>query len=193
MDRNDEQAIAALFEKLSAVGQQYPSRDADAERYIQGRIADQPAAPYYMAQTIVTQEQALQNAQQKIAELEYQLSQKSAAAAPRGLFGSLFGGGRPSEMPAPSQMHPAQPRPAPQGHPGAFQTQPARGGGGFLAGAAQTAVGVAGGMMLGSALGSMFGGDEAQAAEPAPEPEAEPMVDEPAAEEEGGFFDDFEW
>ena len=39
------------------------------------------------------------------------------------------------------------------------QAQPAaRQGGGFLAGAAQTAVGVAGGMMLGSMLGSMFGG-----------------------------------
>ncbi len=40
----------------------------------------------------------------------------------------------------------------------------ARQGGGFLAGAAQTAVGVAGGVLLGNALAGLFGGD-AQAAE----------------------------
>ena len=39
------------------------------------------------------------------------------------------------------------------------------GGGGFLAGAAQTALGVAGGVLLGSAIASMFGAGSAQAAE----------------------------
>ncbi len=40
-----------------------------------------------------------------------------------------------------------------------------RGGGGFLAGAAQTAVGVAGGVMLGSFLADMLTPDAAMAAE----------------------------
>lgn len=39
-------------------------------------------------------------------------------------------------------------------------------GGGFLAGAAQTAMGVAGGVLLGNAIAGMFGGSEAQAAQP---------------------------
>ena len=64
------------------------------------------------------------------------------------------------------------------------------GGGGFLAGAAQTAMGVAGGVLLGNAIGSMFAGDapatETAAAEPAAE---EPQVEE-AAYDDGGF-DDF--
>ena len=48
-----------------------------------------------------------------------------------------------------------------------------RQGGGFLAGAAQTAMGVAGGVLLGNAIAGMFGGDEAQAAQPAEEAPAD--------------------
>ncbi len=47
---------------------------------------------------------------------------------------------------------------------------PVRRGGGFLAGAAQTALGVTGGLLLGSAIASLFGGSaEAGEAEPAQE------------------------
>ena len=66
-----------------------------------------------------------------------------------------------------------------------MQAAPATRGGGFLAGAAQTAVGVAGGMMLGNAVASLFGGNEAHAAEPDPG-----NGDESGGEESGGFFDD---
>jgi hypothetical protein len=62
-----------------------------------------------------------------------------------------------------------------------------------MASAMQTAVGVAGGMLLANALGGLFGGGEAQAAEPppAPEPPAEP--DEPMVDDGEGFdsFEDF--
>ena len=56
-----------------------------------------------------------------------------------------------------------------------------RAGGGFLAGAAQTAMGVAGGMLLTNAVMGMMGGNEAQAAEPqqeAPEEEMDMFGDE---------------
>lgn len=73
-----------------------------------------------------------------------------------------------------------------------------RPGGGFLAGAAQTAMGVAGGMLLGSAIAGMFQGDQAQAAEPAATPADEPPADDVGAadmgggdEGGGGFFDSF--
>ena len=56
--------------------------------------------------------------------------------------------------------------------------------GGFLAGAAQTAMGVAGGMLVANAVAGMLAGD-AEAAEP-------PMDEEPAFEAEG-FGDDSEW
>jgi hypothetical protein len=63
-------------------------------------------------------------------------------------------------------------------------------GGGFLAGAAQTAMGVAGGVLLGNAIAGMFGGDEAQAAEPqADDPNAEEASVEDAGFDNGGFGD----
>ncbi|HCF19261.1 MAG TPA: DUF2076 domain-containing protein, partial [Rhodospirillum rubrum] len=55
----------------------------------------------------------------------------------------------------------------------------------FLAGAMQTAMGVAGGVLMGNAIMSLFSGDEAQAAEPAPEPAPE----EDYAADDAGFDD----
>ncbi len=166
MATQDQQIIQGLFTRLGEVERQAPPRDAAAEALIQQRIAEQPAAPYFMAQTIVMQEQALQHAQAKIEDLERQAQERPAG----GLFGGLFGGGR---QPARANVRPAAPMQAGQS-------------GGFLAGAAQTAMGVAGGVLLGNAIGGMFAGD-AKANEAAP---AEP-VEEPAAEEESGFDDSF--
>ena len=74
MDRNDRQAIEALFDKLATVERQSPPRDGESEAFIRDKIARQPGAPYYMAQTIVIQEQALAAAEARLAELEAKLS-----------------------------------------------------------------------------------------------------------------------
>jgi uncharacterized protein len=58
MDTNDRQAISGLFGKLAQVERQMPDRDVEAERFIADAISRQPGAPYYMAQTVVVQEQA---------------------------------------------------------------------------------------------------------------------------------------
>ncbi|WP_280807954.1 DUF2076 domain-containing protein [Mesorhizobium sp. L48C026A00] len=89
MDRNDQQAIGTLFEKLAKVERQTPPRDAEAERFINDQIARQPGAPYYMAQTIIVQEQVLNAAQSRIEDLEQQAQQSAGG----GLLGGLFGGG----------------------------------------------------------------------------------------------------
>jgi hypothetical protein len=133
MDRNDRKAIEDLFAKLAQVARASPPRDADSEAFIREQIAAQPGAPYYMAQTIVVQEQALAAAEKRIDELE-----RRAVRVPSGAVPSV---GR-------------QPEPAEQ-----------RAGGGFLAGAAQTALGVAGGWLLGNTVAGMFGSDKAHAAE----------------------------
>lgn len=209
MDNSDRQAIEGLFQRLGQVESQSPPRDGEAEAFIRDEIARQPGAPYYMAQTIVMQDYALQQAQARIEELEQELSARPAGGG--GLLGGLFGGG--SREPARPRTVPrvgmgAQPMAAqPMGAPGmgaagmgaagmgaAGMAQ--RPGGGFLAGAAQTAMGVAGGMLLGSAIAGMFQGDQAQAAEPAPT-DAPPADDVGAAdmgggdEGGGGFFDSF--
>jgi len=140
MDRNEADAIASLFERLAAAERQNPQRDREAEALIRQKIAAQPAAPYYLAQTVIVQQQALEAAQDRIAELE-------SRAASRGSVdrrGPFLGRTPP----------PVYDRPQPWGSAS----------GGFLAGAAQTAMGVAGGVLLGNLLaGSLFGGFGAHA------------------------------
>ena len=168
MDRNDRQAIEDLFDKLATVERQSPPRDGEAEAFIRDEIARQPSAPYYMAQTIVVQEQALAAADARLAELEARAVETSPANG--GIFGGLFGDKSersPSTGSVPRVGSPS--RESMQGQ------QP--GGGGFLAGAAQTAMGVAGGVLLGNAIAGMLGGHEAKAAEPATDKDAEDTED----------------
>ncbi|WP_182084830.1 DUF2076 domain-containing protein [Aureimonas sp. ME7] len=201
MDTNDRQAISGLFDKLGTVERDMPQRDAEAERFIAERIGQQPASPYYMAQTIVMQQAALENQQRELDALRADASNARApqAGSGGGFLSRMFGGNEAPARQAPSPAYaPQAARPGsgagPWGGAGAAAPQggmmAGRGGGGFLAGAAQTAMGVAGGVLLGNAIGGMFGSGEAQAAEtPASEPEQhEPAVDETA--DEGGFFDD---
>lgn len=162
MDQTEEQVIDELFGKLELAERQGGPRDNEAEALIRQRVSRQPAAPYYMAQAIVFQEEALRQAQQRIQDLENELSQRPASG---GFLAGLFGGGDTrSASSATGQASPLN----------AYRDR-----GGFLGGAMQTAMGVAGGMMLGSFLHSMItGGNEAAAAEPAP-------TDMPPGEEVG--------
>jgi hypothetical protein len=111
MDHQDRQAIEGLFAKLGEVERQSGARDAEAEAFIRSRIAAQPAAPYFMAQTIVVQEQALNAAQARIAELEHQLASRPAGGG--GFLSSLFGGGQPQPAPRPQSMPGMPPHMAP--------------------------------------------------------------------------------
>jgi len=168
MDRNDRQAIEDLFDKLATVERQSPPRDGEAEAFIRDKIAPQPGAPYYMAQTIVVQEQALVAAEARLAELEAQVAE--ARPANGGIFGSLFG-----DRSQPARSAGSVPRVGSPSRESMQAQQP--GGGGFLAGAAQTAMGVAGGVLLGNAIAGMLGGHEAKAAEPAADKNAEDTED----------------
>ncbi|PWC81123.1 hypothetical protein TSH100_28070 [Azospirillum sp. TSH100] len=190
MDQTERQIIDDLFAKLHQAEAQSGPRDPEAEALIRERIARQPASPYLMAQAIVMMEQALAASQGRNEELERQLRERPAAPAPAqsgggGLFGSLFGGNsRPAPQPSYAAAAPApsaaMPAGSPWGRPPAAAGTPAygdprvaayaqqpRAGGGFMAGAMQTAAGVAGGMLIGSALSSMFSGGEAMASEAA--------------------------
>jgi hypothetical protein len=171
----DRNAIDGLFQRLAEVERTGPPRDPEAERLIDQKIGRQPSAPYYLAQTVVVQEQALALAQQRIEELERQAQSRG------GLFGGLFGDAE-DERTAPRRRQYRDDR-------GPWQQQGY--GGGFLAGAAQTALGVTGGILLGSAIAGMFGAGAANAAEP---PTDQPQDDPGESGGEdfgGGDFGDF--
>jgi len=163
MDYRDRQAIEDLFRRLGDVEHSTGPRDPDAEAFINDSIRRQPGAPYYMAQTIVVQAEALEVARRRIEELERSRS--------GGFFDNFFGGGRSAPQP---QRAPARDR----GPWDRRADAPPAGGGGFLAGAAQTALGVAGGVFLGSLIAGAFAGS-AQAAEAQPE---ETPPDDPSSD-----------
>jgi hypothetical protein len=184
MDYQDRQAIEQLFGKIAQVESQSTAPDGQAAELIRSRVTQQPNAPYYMAQTIVVQEQALSAAHSRIQQLEQELASRPTGSG--GFLSSLFGGGQPHSQ----SRQPYQPQPmhsmSPHMASGMGGTAP-RTGGGFLAGAAQTAMGVAGGVILGNMIAGAFSGDDK--ANSADAGHAEPQ--QAATEDFGDGGDDF--
>lgn len=185
MDRTEQQIIDDLFSRLQQAEQGSGPRDTEAEQHIRGLLAQQPAAAYYMAQAIIVQEEALKNAQAKIEELESRA--EANAKGNSGFLGGLFGAGSTS-VPASGSVpsaggfrYPQAANSADEAREGTVaRYQQTRQGGGFLAGAAQTAAGVAGGIIVANMISGMIGGSPASAeTKPA---EAKP-AEEAAAEE----------
>jgi len=160
MQREEQQLIENLFSRLKQAESQTAARDAAAEQLIKQHLQEQPGAPYYMAQAILIQEAALKKLNERVQELESRLAQQQAQQqqpkSSGGFLSSLFGGG--SQQPQPAQQQP-QWNSAPQQPPQPQQpyaSAPAPRGSGFLGGALQTAVGVAGGVVMADMLTSMF-------------------------------------
>ena len=116
MTPEERQVITGIFERLKAAENR--PRDPEAERLISDLVAQQPYAPYAMAQLIYVNEQALANLHQRVEALERELQQahEEAQARPQtgGFLSSLFGG--PSAQPPSGspQTPPARPSYAPQ-------------------------------------------------------------------------------
>jgi hypothetical protein len=152
MDQNERQIIDDLFDRLRRAEEQAEPGDADAEALIARHVARQPAAPYYMAQAIVVQQEALGRAQAKIQELERGLAERRSG----GFLSGLFGDEEASTSGAPASGERSS---------GDFGRRAQRaGGGGFLAGAMQTALGVAGGFLIADAIAGLLSPDEGAAA-----------------------------
>ena len=175
MDRNERQLIQDLFVRLRCAESQI--RDPEAERLIADEVRAAPNAPYTMAQIILAQNQALENAARQIEELE--ASGAGAQQEPNAPWG------------APGMGAASGPRgsvPAFGGRPGLRQGAGFGQGGGFLANAGQMALGVAGGMLIGEAAKSLLGGgSEAQAATPdAASTAGSPLADQAGANDIAG-------
>ncbi len=172
MTPQERQLLADLFERVRATAA--GARDPEAEAFIAEAVRAQPYAPYVLAQTTLVQQQALEAAAQRIAELESRAAAPPQETSFLGNLGkTLFGGASPA--PAPSAGYdasafrraggadpagvrqPAYAPPPPQAGPWGAPAAPSPGGG-FLANAMTTAAGVAGGMMLANTLESLIGG-----------------------------------
>jgi hypothetical protein len=195
MTPEERDLIAGLFERMRGMGS--IDKDREAEDFIARSVRQTPDAAYMLVQSVLVQENALQQAGGRIEDLEDRVrelerSQPRAAAQGGGSFlGGLFGGGRSQEEPRGSSVPPIGSRREPsrydepqgggspwgQQRAGAFGQGAAaqqQGGGGFLRGAMTTAAGVAGGMLLANSIGGLMGGKEsgkAQASEASSKPE----------------------
>ncbi|OIN50421.1 DUF2076 domain-containing protein [Pseudomonas costantinii] len=144
MNSEEQTLIDGLFSRLQQAETDSAPRDALAEARIKEHLTRQPAAGYYMTQSILVQEHAIksldaQNKQQaqQIQQLQDELQQaRSQAAQPApssgGFLSSIFGGGSRDSQPAQSApassgggwREPARPsfgQPAPQQNYGAPQ------------------------------------------------------------------------
>lgn len=194
LNADERRAIQGLFDRLAEAERNSAPRELDAEELIAEGMRRVPAAPYYMAQTIIMQNYALEEAERQINEMRAELDRRQSRSG--GLLGGLFG-----DSDRNSSRRPYQPQPPAynQGAQGGYNQggNGARGpwggqqgGGGFLAGAAQTALGVTGGVLLGSALAGMVGGAFAGEPDAADQPAEAPEDTGGDLADNGGDFGD---
>jgi hypothetical protein len=179
MNNEERQLITGLFDRMRDVGR--VDKDRDAENLINQSVRQMPDAPYMLVQSVLVQEHALEQSQQRIQELEdrvRQLEDQATRQAPAqqgsgSFLGGLFGGGsRPAPQPTIRGSVPPAGSGRPMGAPaggawgnapgygaGAMPQQQAGGGGGFMRSAMATAAGVAGGMLAANAISNMMKGD----------------------------------
>src|ERR1700756_5427603 len=109
MTPQENDLITTLLTRLKNAGGQ--PKDPEAEALIRQAMSEQPDAPYYLAQTVLIQDLSLHNAQQRITDLEKQLTEAKQAAKPTAtsFLGGLFGSRSPAPDPASGPS--ARPRP----------------------------------------------------------------------------------
>src|SRR5690349_9017819 len=105
MTPQERELITALLARLQQQANQ--PKDTEAEALIRQGMAAQPDAPYLLVQTVLIQDMALHNAQERIAALEQQVAAR--AAAPQS---TSFLGGRGSVPAAGPWQRQAPPQPA---------------------------------------------------------------------------------
>src|SRR5262249_58577110 len=127
MTPQEQQLIESLFQRLTQGAAQSGPRDPQAEALIEQRVQSLPGAAYYMTQTLLVQERALQQAEARLASQPQQSSFLPPSAAP-------------------GQQYPYAAAP-PYAGP-AYQQQSGGGAGSFLAGAGKIALGVVGGVLV---------------------------------------------
>ncbi len=154
---------------------QLAEKDMDAEQMLQEGMGKNPDALYILAQTVLVQKYALEQAQSQLTQAKAQIEQMQQHPEPRhatSFLGSLLGRNDAPAPPPPPQVYSTPPQGyAPQPVQGYPQYPPAGGyppqygtpmgmggGGGFMRGALQTAAGVAAGALAFEGVESLMHG-----------------------------------
>ena len=104
MNSEERQMITGLFDRMRGVGPM--DKDRDAEALINQSVRQMPDSAYMLVQSVLVQENALQQAGSRIEELEERvrmLEEQTARAQPQqssgggSFLGGLFGGSKPAQ------------------------------------------------------------------------------------------------
>jgi hypothetical protein len=172
----EEQLLNSLIDRLNQT--QLQEKDPDAEELLRQRLAGNPDALYMLAQTVLVQNIALDQAKAQVSQLQQQLQQlqqqRPQPAHTTSFLGRLLGERDDQPAPPPRQQAPvpayqqvpqqyAPPAPPYQQTPpypqyGQPQFVPVGGQPSFLRGAMQTAAGVAAGALAFEGVESLLHG-----------------------------------
>lgn len=216
MTPQERQMIDGVFQRMRQVGAL--DKDREAETFINMSVRQIPDSAYMLVQSVLVQEQALQQSEQRMQELEAEVAnlqaqlQRSqpAAASSGGFLGGLFGGAKPApqaaspwggSVPAAGRQSAGYNGP---GQGGAWGNQPQQGGyaqqpmqaqpaagGGFMRSALATATGVAGGMLVAGAIGNMMKGSSESGTHTAANSgtaASEPTYQDTSSNDQGGTY-----
>src|SRR4029077_12197153 len=114
MTPEERNLISGLFDRLGQASGQ--PKDPEADQLIRSKLAEIPASPYLLTQSILVMQQAVSNAQNRIAALEKQLAETNPAPGTQQAGGSflagvasLFGAGQPHAQPQRTTPPPSPP------------------------------------------------------------------------------------
>jgi hypothetical protein len=175
MTPQEQNMIDGLIDRIQKT--QLEEKDMDAEQMLQQGLGRNPDALYILAQTVLVQKYALEQAQTQLTQAKAQIEQMQQHPEPKhstSFLGNLLGrhDDQPTPQPPPQtyqqQAAPAYPQYTPVGGYGATSPQygappqygmpQGMGGGGFFRGALQTAAGVAAGALAFEGVESLMHG-----------------------------------
>ena len=168
MTPQEEQLLNSLVQRINQT--ELEEKDQDAEALLNRSLASNPDAIYILAQTVLVQNIALEQAKAQVAQLQQQVQPARQPAHATSFLGSLLG--RRESEPAPGAQPPpyqpvnasyVQPVPPPQQYVQTQVPQPqyvpvSAGPPSFLRGAVQTAAGVAAGALAFEGVESILHG-----------------------------------
>ena len=155
MTPQEQEMIGGLIDRVQKT--QLAEKDMDAEQMLQQGLGRNPDALYILAQTVLVQKYALEQAQTQLDQAKAQIEQMQQHPEPKhatSFLGSLLGRNEAVVPPPPPPQQGYQPVPSyPQ-----YAPVGVGGGGGFLQGAMQTAAGVAAGALAFEGIESLMHG-----------------------------------